>query len=168
MEDKLIIKQINKKYDTELALENVARYVVREKRNEDEGKVLCWKAFGASGRNIGNAIKQFKRVQEIAGKDSQKRVRHFMVSLPKCADKLKEAVTVADVTAEYIFSDYQVIYAVHEKKGRFHIHFIINPVSYRTNKKWHMSRGEFEKWKADVSEIINESRMDNSRKIFCL
>lgn len=166
MEDKLIIKQINKKYDTELALENVVRYVVREKRREEEGKVLCWKAFGASGRNIGSAIRQFKRVQEIAGKNSQKRVRHFMVSLPRCADKLKEAVTVADVTAKYIFRDYQVIYAVHEKEKMFHIHFAVNPVSYRTHKKWHMSRQEFEEWKTDVLTIINKSRADNGYGAF--
>lgn len=166
MGDKLIIKQINKKYDTERALENVLRYIIRKKSNEEEGEVVYWKALGASGKSIGSAIRQFIKIQEMAGKANKKRIRHFMVSLPRCADKLKEAVTVADVTAKYIFRDYQVIYAVHEKEKMFHIHFAVNPVSYRTHKKWHMSRHEFEEWKTDVLEIVNKSRTDYGYSIF--
>ena len=35
MGDKLIIKQVNKKYDTEEELKNVLMYIVREKRSEE-------------------------------------------------------------------------------------------------------------------------------------
>lgn len=168
MGDKLIIKQINKKYDTERALENVLRYIIREKCSEEEGEVVCWKAFGASGRNIGNAIRQFIKIQEMAGKDSKKRVRHFIISFPKCVNRIKEAVAVADAVAAFIFRDYQVIYAVHEKEKIFHIHFAVNPVSYRTHKKWHMSRQEFAEWKTDALEIVNMSRTVNGYCTFGL
>lgn len=165
MGDKLIIKQVNKKYDTEEELKNVLMYIVREKHSEEEGRVFCWKAFGASRRDITTAVGQFIKVQKIAGKDSQKRIRQFLISLPKYVGNVEETLIVADVVAAYLFKDYQVIYAVHEKEKRFHIHFAVNPVSYRTHKKWHMSWQEFAKWKTDVLDIINESRSDNGYSI---
>ena len=161
MGDKLIIKQINKSYDTEKAIENVLHYIVRDKNSMDGREVRFWKAFGASRKNIKKVCKQFIQIQKIAGKDSKKRIRHIMISFPPCVNNTKEAEIVADAVALFIFKDYQVAYAIHEKKNekknKLHIHFAFNPVSYKTFRKWHMSHKEFENWKKDILRIVNES-----------
>lgn len=166
MGDKLIIKQINKSYDTEKAIENVLHYIVRDKNSMDGREVRCWKAFGASRKNIKKVCKQFIQIQKIAGKDSKKRIRHIVISFPPCVNNTKEAGIAADAVALFIFKDYQVAYAIHEKKSKLHIHFAFNPVSYRTFRKWHMSRNEFEEWKENILEVVNESLQSSGYGIF--
>ena len=132
MGNKLIIKQINKAYNSKKAIENVLHYIVREKDSIGNGKVCCWKAFGASGTNIQKVCRQFIKIQKIAGKDNQKRIRHIMISFPA-----------------YV-----------------HIHLAINPVSYRTLKKWHMSWKEFEEWRKEILKVVNKSIQYNGNGMF--
>lgn len=157
MGDKLIIKQINKSYDTEKAIENVLHYIVRDKNSMDAREVRCWKAFGASRKNIKKVCKQFIQIQKIAGKDSKKRIRHIVISFPPCVNDIKQVLVVADSVALFLLKEYQVVYGVHEKEYQFHIHFAFNPVSYKTFKKWHMSHKEFENWRKNILRIVNES-----------
>lgn len=155
MGNKLIIKQVNKSYDSEQAIENVLNYVVRDKDTEQE--IRYWKAFGASQKNIRKACRQFIRVQELAGKDSRKRIRHMVIIFPPEVNNVAPALIAADAVALFLFRDYQVVYGVHEKKDQLHIHFAFNPVSYRTFRKWHMSHAEFENWRKDILQVVNES-----------
>ncbi|MCM1236056.1 MAG: relaxase/mobilization nuclease domain-containing protein [Ruminococcus flavefaciens] len=160
MGNKLIIKQVNKSYDTEEAIRNVLHYIVRDKDSPTKQEVHYWKAFGASRKNIGKACRQFIKIQKIAGKDSQKRIRHIVITFPPYVNDVRQVLIAADAVALFLFRDYQVVYGVHEKKHQLHIHFAVNPVSYRTLKKWHMSSDEFGKWKKDVLEVVNESYRD--------
>lgn len=161
---KLIIKQINQKYDTEKAVRNVLLYIVRLKDSEDE-EVRYWRAFGASGKNIKKVIQQFIKVQKAAGKTNRKRIRHMVLSLPGYMDDANIARIIAEAVSAFIYREYQVVYAVHEKPGDLHIHFAFNPVSYRTHYKWHMSSIEFKKWKKDIWEIVNLCMSENGYKI---
>lgn len=47
---KLVIRQVNNPYDTEEALKNVLRYIVRQKEGREKEEVRYWRAFGASGK----------------------------------------------------------------------------------------------------------------------
>ena len=161
MGNKLIIKQINKKYDSKKAIENVLHYIVREKDSKENQKVCCWKAFGASRTDIQKVCRQFIKIQKIAGKDSKKRIRHIMISFPAGVNNIQQVEIAADAVALFIFKDYQVAYAIHKKKNSYHIHFAVNPVSYRTLKKWHMSWKEFKEWKREILEVVNESSQYN-------
>ncbi len=159
--ERLIIKSVNKSYNTEKAIENVIRYIVREKAGE---KIRYWKSYGTSNKKIKDVIKQFIIIQEVTGKNKKIRIRHFIVSFPNYMDDGNVAKITAEAISEYMFEEYQIMYAVHEKEGNLHIHFAFNPVSYKTLKKWHISKKEFSKWKAKIGEIINECFVENGYK----
>ena len=158
---KLIIKEINKRYSTEEALRNVLHYIVREKESEKGKEVRYWKAFGASGHNINKVIKQFIQIQKLYGKNNKKRIRHFLISFPFYMDDPNIAKLTAEAVSEFFFKEYQVVYAVHEKKENLHIHFALNPVSYKTKMKWHKSKPEFMEWKKEVHKIVNQCFKEN-------
>lgn len=168
MGNKLIIKQVNKPYDSEQTIENVLNYVVRDKDKKNEQEVRYWKAFGASRNNIGKACRQFIKVQKLAGKDSKKRIRHMVIVFPSDVNNIRQVLPVANAVALFLFRDYQVVYGVHEKKNQLHIHFAFNPVSYRTFKKWHMSHAEFENWRKDILQVVNDSLRKNGYGVFDL
>lgn len=144
---KLLIKEVNNSYSTEAALKNVLHYIVREKEVEKREEVRYWRAFGASGHNINKVIKQFIQIQKLYGKNNKKRIRHFLISFPSYMDDPNIAKLTAEAVSELFFKEYQVVYAVHEKEGNLHVHFALNPVSYKTSIKWHKSKPEFMKWK---------------------
>lgn len=159
MGNKLIIKQVNNQYDTEKAIENVLYYIVRDKEKRKE--VRYWKAFGASRKNIGKACRQFIKIQVLAGKDNRKRIRHMVIIFPPEVNNIAPVLIAAEAVALFLFRDYQVVYGVHEKKKQLHIHFAFNPVSYKTFRKWHMSRAEFENWRQDILQVVNDGLHKN-------
>ena len=53
-------------------------------------------------------------------------------------------------------------------KRHYVIHFAFNPVSYKTFKKWHMSHAEFERWKEDILQVVNDSLRKNEYKVLNL
>lgn len=161
LHERLIIKHINGSYNTKKAMENVLRYIVKEKEGE---RIRYWKAYGASNKKMKNVIKQFITTQEICGKDKGIRIRHFMVSFPEYMDDANVAKITAEAIAEYMFEEYQIVYAVHEKEENLHVHFVFNPVSYKTLKKWHMSKKELSKWKDEICEIVNICFGENGYK----
>lgn len=162
---KLLIKEINKPYNTEIALKNVLRYIVREKENEKGKEVRYWKAFGASGHNINKVIKQFIQIQKLYGKNNRKRIRHFLIAFPLYMDDPNIARLTAEAVSEFIYEEYQIVYAVHEKKDNLHVHFALNPVSYKTQKKWHKSKAEFMEWKKEIHKIVNQCFIENGYEV---
>ena len=84
-----------------------------------------------------------------------------MISFPAYVNNIQQVEIAADAVALSIFMDYQVAYAIHKKENSYHVHFAINPVSYRTLKKWHMSWKEFEEWKREILDVVNESSQYN-------
>lgn len=158
---KLIIKQVNNTYDSEKAIVNILRYIVTDKESAEKEQVRYWKAFGADSKNIEKVIQQYENVQELFGKTKKKRIRHIILSFPMEMDDANTAKLVAEAVADMIYKSFQVTYAVHEKERNLHVHLAINPVSYRTGKKWHMSKKEFKKWKEDVCEIVNTCVTEN-------
>lgn len=168
MGNKLIIMDFNKEYDSEKAIENVLYYIVRDKEKGNGKEVRYWKAFGASQKNIGKVCRQFIKIQELAGKDNRKRIRHIIIAFPPEVNNVAPVLVAAEAVALYLFRDYQVVYGVHEKKNKPHIHFAFNPVSYKTFRKWHMSRAEFDNWRKDILQVVNDSLRKNGHRGFDL
>ncbi len=158
---KLIIKQVNNRYDTEAALRNLLRYIVRDKEHEDREKVRYWGAFGASSKNIDTAIENFIKIQKLAEKTSGKRIRHLIISFPSYMEDANVAKIVAEEIAMFISEEYQIVYGIHEKENNLHAHFAFNPVSYETHLKWHMSKPEFKDWVQCLLKIVNKCFVDN-------
>lgn len=168
MGNRLIIKQINEQYDSEKAIENVLYYIVRDKEGGKGKEVRYWKAYGASRKNIGKVCRQFIKIQELAGKDNRKRIRHMIIAFPPEVNNVAPVLIAAEAVALFLFRDYQVVYSVHGKKNQLHIHFAFNPVSYKTFRKWHMSRAEFDNWRKDILQVVNDSLRKNGHRGFDL
>lgn len=168
MGNKLIIKQVNNPYESEKAIENVLYYIVRDKDSQAGQEVRYWKAFGASRKDIKKVCRQFIKIQELAGKDSRKRIRHMVIIFPPEVNNVAPVLISADAVALFLFRDYQVVYGVHEKKKQLHIHFAFNPVSYKTFRKWHMSHDEFQNWRKDILRTVNDSLRKNGYEGFNL
>ena len=73
MGDRLIIKQINKRYNSEKAIQNVLGYIVRDKDMQGEQEIRYWKASGAarkiSNKCAGNSLKFRNWREKTAGKE---------------------------------------------------------------------------------------------------
>ena len=73
-----------------------------------------------------------------------------------CAETKENACEFADKFARYYMDNYQVIWAVHEKghgKSRFHVHLILNSVSYVNGKMFHGDIGEINAYSKYVSKL---------------
>ena len=70
MGDRLIIKQINRRYNSEKAIQNVLGYIVRDKDMQGKQEIRYWKAFGAARQNIKQVCRKFRNEWEkTAGKE---------------------------------------------------------------------------------------------------
>ena len=94
MGDRLIIKQINRRYNSEKAIQNVLGYIVRDKDMQGKQEIRYWKAFGAARQNIKQVCRQFIKIQKWVGKDtrdSRKRIRHIVIVFPPNVDDIRQA-----------------------------------------------------------------------------
>ena len=79
MGDRLIIKQINRRYNSEKAIQNVLGYIVRDKDMQ------------GARQNIKQVCRQFIKIQKWVGKDSRKRIRHIVIVFPPNVDDIRQA-----------------------------------------------------------------------------
>ena len=96
------------------------------------------------------AVGQMIAVQKAFGKADKRRMYQLIVSFEgnmRDADVIQQA---ADAIADMLFEEYQVFYGIHISTDNWHIHYAINAVSYKTGKKWHQSKREFEEMKRRI------------------
>ena len=151
--EKLVIKMKNSHYKSPVRMKNLVKYVAAQGKNKDREKLLYFKIRGTSSK-INKALKQMVCIQEMYGKDYERRMYHLIVSFPKDMHDKSVIIKCADEISDYIFKDYQVAYGIHMSKENWHIHFAINAVSYRTGKKWHQSKKEFQEFKDNLKDMI--------------
>lgn len=132
-------------YTNYRAIENGIRYVTRTRKNENRRQELF--AYGAIGASINpeTAILEFTVVQKRLRESGcrGKLLFHEMFQLLREeVDLLKtDAVRLYNFAREcayyYYREGFQVVFAIHcdTQKG-FHIHFVVNSVSFRNGKKW--------------------------------
>lgn len=123
---------VNESYSNQSDLVNVINYVF------NPCKVLSNSYGGLQVRleSIESIIKDFLFVKNIYGKTDGRQLRHFIISFdPEDNISPQEALKMAYIASEY-YSDYQMVFTVHENKPNLHIHFVMNSVSYKTGKKY--------------------------------
>lgn len=154
---RVIVKEVNRKYDTEIAAEILIKYVLGEigKHSGEEiirgGRYICYDTAE-------HVMQRFVDTQSYYRKANRKRVRHWVVSFPKWYRDINGIKKIAKELSEKYFGEYECLFAIHQDKPRLHFHLVFNPVSLISGKKWHVSRTEFNLLREEVVEHC-EKRM---------
>lgn len=118
-------------------LYNACHYV------EDWERIVTIGGFGVDPYDLKKTFHQMMCVREYFGKVSGNPLMHFIVSFDECVHKDKGACILGDRIASYFKMDYQTLWCVHAKKrsySRYHVHIVINSVSYINGKMYNSSR----------------------------
>lgn len=113
-----------------------------------------------NGRMIGainctseKAFEQMRQTKVKFDKNSQRQGYHIVLSFKE--DEV-DADTVFEITQkfvkEYLGSRYEAVFAVHDNTDHLHSHIIYNSVSFVDGKKYHYSKGD---WEKDIQPITN-------------
>ena len=99
------------------------------------------------------AFEQMRQTKESFGKNNQRQGYHIVLSFKE--DEV-DADTVFQITKEfvdaYIGERYETVFAVHDNTNHLHSHIVYNSVSFVDGKKYHYSKGD---WEKDIQPITN-------------
>lgn len=97
---------------------------------------------GAYGVHPDHAAYEMWQTARSWGNDRQLRVRHWVLSFSAYESRTLEPglwnhlqIIADDVCSLYV-NQYQMFYAIHRHPTHNHIHFVMNPVNYRTGRKF--------------------------------
>lgn len=137
-----------KKYHDPYAVSNVIGYILDDKKTNQD---LC----GGFSVNPAMAIDQFEIVARNYGKNFGTHLRHMVLSFGK--EENVDAYTakcIAYQVAEYYADKYQIVYAVHTDAKHINIHFVMNTVSYRTEKKYGGDRDDYHRFLGHMWSVL--------------
>lgn len=112
--------------------------------------------YGVNPYNPDLANAQMRYVKICYDKESGNPLIHIMISLDECTETKEKACEFADKFARYYMDQYQVLWAVHQKerdKSHFHVHLILNSVSYVNGKMFHGDIGEMNAYCKYVAKL---------------
>lgn len=143
----VMVKRVNASYSKEGDIFRVMRYMCSEK---DCGERLSYWNTRGLPKDLEKASARVEQSQTYLGKDSGRRINHLIVSFPETVQDEKIVYIAAERLADLFGEEYALLYGVHQDTDHLHIHFAMNTVSYRTGKKFHTSRKEFQAWKEEI------------------
>ncbi|WP_028516901.1 relaxase/mobilization nuclease domain-containing protein [Ruminococcus flavefaciens] len=109
--------------------------------NPDKAKHM--NGFGVSTHDAETTQSQFDYVKHYFHRTADNPLVHLIVSFPKEVKTLEKAIELAYYIAFYFKDEYQVIWVIHYKateRSFYHIHLILNPVSFKTGLLYNTSR----------------------------
>jgi len=124
-----ILKLVTNPYDSELAAANLVRYV--------KNKAVY---YGGGAVDPNHAAEQMAMVRRVFDQQNGSLMYHFILAfsdveskhISTAAELLYDAYTICD----YFSSAYQIIFGIHHKDDRWHIHFAMNRVSFIDGRKY--------------------------------
>lgn len=157
------------KYTNKDCIENVIYYCLREGKHKDRSnELITCGALGApewdGSRGI---IEAFKKVQSAYTRKGNfgRYIDHEVYDFSQEEEKaIKESGIDLDEVARQMANDFfcdgtQVMYAVHnrnEKEQDIHVHFAVNTVNYKTNRKRRENKTDTKNRSKRMNEIIAE------------
>ena len=106
----------------------------------------------------GNIYQQMRQTKEHFGKTDKRQGYHIILSF---AEGEVDAAAVFEITGkfarEYLGSDYEALYTVHDNTDHIHAHIIFNSVSFRTGNKYHYKKGD---WAKEIQPVTNRLCME--------
>lgn len=151
--EQLVIKMVATHYRTDADIKRLISYIAADGTNRHKEKLLCRCGRGVS-QKPDKAAKEMMIVQKAFGKNKGRRMYHLIISFPEKMHNEDMIRKAAKMVSDILFKDYQVFYGIHISREHWHIHYAANAVNYRTGKKWHQSKGEFEKFKEEIHGIM--------------
>lgn len=107
---------------------------------------------------IEHAYEQMKSTKQKFGKIDKRQGYHIILSFQENETDLDIVFELAGrFVDEYLASNYEVIYAVHDNTSHPHAHIVFNSVSFRTGKKFHYKKGD---WEREIQPITNRLCME--------
>lgn len=99
-----------------------------------------------------------RQTKEQFGKTDKRQGYHIILSF---AEGEVDAATAFEITGkfakEYLGSDYEALYTVHDNTDHIHAHIIFNSVSFRTGNKYHYKKGD---WAEKIQPVTNRLCME--------
>lgn len=111
------------------------------------------------------AYQQMMTVKNYFAKTSGNQLMHFVVSFNKRVADIETALDYAYKIAMYYGNRFQTVFAVHEKDGfykgkiksYYHVHFILNSVSYVDGRMFAQSKGELYHFMKHIEKVTRDS-----------
>ena len=140
------------------------RYVFNEERAIIRG------GFYVDYFDLDAAFSQMLDVKRYFGKTSGNPLIHIIVSFDECAKDLIQAEALSRRIAAFYSGRYQVLWCMHHKPhggSNYHVHIILNSVSYVDGKMFHsgmMERQAFQLFVHNVTGSKTTFRFDNKNE----
>ena len=85
--------------------------------------------------NMTDMENQFYAIQSLYGKTDINTLSHIIISFSRDTLLYEDSIKlIAESISDHLYHNHQLLYAIHTNKPNLHIHFIVNPVSYRNGK----------------------------------
>ena len=136
----MIFKQVTTRYDDELVFDGRANVVLRlinyvTNEHKTMGEFIGYRGFANFDK--GSMERSFYATQMLYNKIDGDKLVHLILSFSWDLSIDEDlAMRIANVVADTIGKEHQVIFGVHVNGLDPHIHFIINPVSYINGKEY--------------------------------
>ena len=135
------------KYCDDNALRDVINYITPGYQLPDN--MIC-----ADGVTKNCAALEMELVSRAYWKHSNCRLRHWVVSFSEEDNvTLEEVRQIADRSAAFYKSRYQIIYAIHTDTDNIHVHFVMNRISYRDGKAYSGKYSDFYDYRNHLSKL---------------
>lgn len=111
----------------------------------DNEKALHIGGYGVNPYNLEETFKQMMFVKKYFHKTGDNPLMHFIVSFDDIVKTYNQAKWFAIIICQYFKDRYQLLWAVHRKTrgdSKYHVHIIINTVSFVDGKLYNSSREE--------------------------
>lgn len=143
------------KYHDPNALGAVVSYCLQEQKIPSE-------LVSGFGVNISQAAYEMERLSEAYGKTEGIHLRHMVLSFSPSEieqlqpDALGEIYKIGTYAAQYYGSEYQIVYSLHEDSGNYHVHFVMNTVSFLTGRKYRGDKADYYRFQDYLKEFLGE------------
>ena len=99
------------------------------------------------------AYAQMKQTKEKFGKIDKRQGYHIIISFEKGeVDGDTAFEIIGKFAKEYLGSDYEAVYSVHDNTDHIHGHIVFNSVSFLDGKKFHYKKGD---WAKNIQPVTN-------------
>ena len=146
-----VVRIVNKEYNDSQTLAVLINYILTDKNNKPN---FCY-YIGGINVNPHSAFQEMMYTKKFFRKTEGRYVRHFIVSPDKNLVFMgHELYTLAFQISAYYSQRYQIIFSVHEDTDHWHIHFVMNTVSFVDGKMFSEGPYELAQFKDYVEALI--------------
>ena len=100
-----------------------------------------------------NAYENMKATKRLFGKTDKRQGYHLIISFEENeCDENTAMKVIQEFVNEYLESDYEAVYAVHNNTNHMHGHIIWNSVRFTDGYKYHYKKGD---WERDIQSRVD-------------